>query len=91
MSTNMTKGEQRVRITFNPSGDNFVNQVKKDAANLIDKMEGYKNDLLATNQYTVDPSYFSEQLAWIELAQRAAEEAAMWSVKALTYELPTKA
>jgi len=84
----MTKGEQRVGLTqkhLDDTTSNLVLQIKKDAAELIDKMEGYKNDLLSTNQYTVDPSFFSEQLAWIELSQRAAEEASLWATKALTH------
>jgi len=35
----MTKGEYRVGIDFNPSGDARVNQIKRAAADLIDLIE----------------------------------------------------
>jgi hypothetical protein len=64
----MTLGEQRVRVSFNPSGDNIVDKIKRLSADLIDLCEGLKDN---------DPRLAA-------LAQTAYEEAAMWAVKAAT-------
>lgn len=85
-----TLGQKRVRLDFNPSANNTVHQVKKLTADLIDLLEAYKNDLLSTNAYTVDPKVFSETLRLIDFAQTAAEEASQWGVKALTSEINVK-
>jgi hypothetical protein len=70
-----TLGQRRVRVDFNPSGDPFVLSLNLAQADNIDVYERYKN---AAN----DPE---EKRLWA-LAQTAAEEAAMWAVKAATYE-----
>lgn len=63
-----TIGEQRVRTSFNVSGDSVVDQIKHKSAELIDLCEGLKvkDGRLAS------------------LAQTTYEEAAMWAVKAAT-------
>ena len=63
-----TIGEQRVRITFNPSASSEVDIIKNKCAELIDICETLKSK---------DPRLAS-------LAQTALEEAAMWAVKAAT-------
>lgn len=68
-----TKGEYRVGITFNPSGDDLVTRLKRSAADLIDLIE------------TIDPSAAGPECLRLKaLAQSAIEEGAMWSVTAAT-------
>jgi hypothetical protein len=64
----MTLGECRVRITFNPSDDSIVSQIKQKSAELIDLCETIKSR---------DPRL-------VALAQTHYEDAAMWAVKAAT-------
>ena len=66
----MTVGEQRVRITFNPSASSEVDLIKNMSAQLIDLCESLK---------VKDPRLAA-------LAQTSYEEAAMWAVKAATAE-----
>jgi hypothetical protein len=63
-----TVGEQRVRITFNPSNDDLVSKIKSKSAELINLCEELKSK---------DPRLAS-------LAQTSYEEAAMWALKAAT-------
>jgi len=64
----MSIGSDRVRESFNPSGDNMVDKLKRYTADLIDLCEDLKH---------LDPRLAA-------LAQTAYEEAAMWAVKAAT-------
>jgi hypothetical protein len=64
----MTVGEQRVRLTFNPSADEMVQRIKQESASLIDLCETLKSK---------DPRLAA-------LAQTHYEDAAMWAVKAAT-------
>ena len=68
MAPDQTVGEQRVRVTFNPSASSEVDVIKNKSAELIDLCEKFK---------AKDP-----RLSW--LAQTSFEEAAMWAVKAAT-------
>jgi len=73
----LTLGEKRVRIEFNPSGVGNVNFIKENSAKLInvcDEMKPKEGEI-------VEP----EKLRLIALAQTAYEEAAMWAVKAATF------
>ena len=73
----MTKGEYRVGITFNPSGDDLVGQIKRQAADLIDLIETIDTlGMGVTQAAEVGPLK--------TLAQRDVERAAMWAVKAAT-------
>ena len=63
-----TTGEERVRVSFNPSGNERVDEIKRVAAELIDLCEEMKGK--------------EPRLA--ALAQTAFEEGAMWAVKAAT-------
>jgi hypothetical protein len=65
-------GAQRVRETFNPSGDDMVTKLKRYTADLIDLCEELKQ---------LEPRLAA-------LAQTAYEEAAMWAVKAATTKQP---
>jgi hypothetical protein len=68
----MTLGEYRVGISFNPSGDELVNKVKRAAADLI--------DLISSIDY-----YNEGEVARLKaLAMSGIEEGAMWAVKAAT-------
>jgi len=67
----MTKGEYRVGVDFNPSGDEQIHTVKVTTANLIDAL-----------QPLVDLGDEAGRCAAI--AQTKFEEAAMWAVKAIT-------
>jgi hypothetical protein len=71
-----TKGESRVRVTFNPSGNQDVDEIKAVAAALIDRC--------GSVNLPKDEEKQNEQKRLIALAQTAAEEAAMWGVKAAT-------
>lgn len=67
----MTIGEYRVGISFNPGGNSKVDAIKHAAANLIDLLD------------TIVP--VSQEVAELtNLAMRRVEEAAMWGVKAVT-------
>lgn len=64
----MTIGQDRVRVAFNPSSTSIVDEIKALTADLIDLCETLK---------PLDPRLAA-------LAQTAYEEAAMWAVKAAT-------
>jgi len=84
----MTKGEYRVGINFNPSNDDMVGQIKRLAADLIDKIESIPLPEMEEKDGEV---YFTD---WAEdvgelirlkaLAATAVEDGAMWAVKAAT-------
>lgn len=67
-----TIGQNRVRIGFNPGGNDKVMEIKTATAHLIDLCEGLKQG--ADNEIT----------RCAALAMTAYEEAAMWAVKAAT-------
>jgi hypothetical protein len=64
----MTIGENRVRIAFNPTTNNVVDQIKQKSAELIDLCETLK----------------AKDARLASLAQTHYEDAAMWAVKAAT-------
>lgn len=68
-----TKGQRRVRVSFNPSQDSIVDQIKQKTAELI--------DLLDSTPVKTGPS---EKARLLALAQTEYENAAMWAVKCLT-------
>ena len=74
-----TKGEYRVGITFSPSGDDLVNQIKRRAADLIDLIE-----TIPIPDSGKPADYAVEVTRLRALAQTAIEEGAMWAVKAAT-------
>jgi hypothetical protein len=74
-----TLGEYRVGISFNPSGNPLVDEIKRKAAELIDrisKINGYEEANVSPRDNEV------ERLK--ALAMTHVEEAAMWAVKAAT-------
>ena len=66
-------GEKRIRVNFNPMGTDKIMFKKKEFASLIDELESEKKQ-------TTDP----EKLRLIATAQTKIEEAAMWTIKAMT-------
>lgn len=71
-----TKGEYRVGISFNPSASSAVDDIKGAAAALIDLI-----DQIPSDRETERGNEVGRVKA---LAQTAAEDAAMWAVKAAT-------
>lgn len=76
--TEMTKGEYRVGVSFNPSKNPTVDAIKAKAAELIDLVESIGNDVEVPSQL------YSEVARLKALAQTEIESAAMWAVKAAT-------
>ncbi len=72
----LTYGEKAVGITFNPGGDENVNQVKKLYASIIDLV----------NNLPCEVSGPSEKLRLIKIAITEAQTAQMWAVKAITWK-----
>lgn len=73
-----TLGEKRVRTNFNPSEQNYVDQIKQKSADLIDTVNNS-----ACNPYWDDETV-REYSRLKELSLTALEEAAMWAVKMAT-------
>lgn len=69
----LTLGEQRVRLSFNPTENPKVDEIKARAAELIDLLESMK-----------DAEARSEKNRCISIAQTDIETAAMYGVKAAT-------
>lgn len=72
---NPTLGEKRVRISFNPSQNATVDNIKRAAADFIDLCEAQKD------VFDGKPNEKNRALA---VAQTEIESAAMWAVKGAT-------
>lgn len=72
-----TLGELRVRTSFNPSNDSAIDRIKQQTARIIDYLDEMSNG--------TEKEIAAEQRRLIEKAQDAYEEAAMWAVKAATF------
>lgn len=70
----MTLGEYMVGLDFNPANDVKVTQIKRSAAQWIDFLD----------QFSQKDELSPEGKKLCKLAQRKVEDAAMWSVKAVT-------
>jgi hypothetical protein len=77
----MTKGEYRVGINFNPSADDLVAQIKRQAADLIDLIDTISIPAVSDG---CSATHSNEVARLRALAQTAIEEAAMWAVKSAT-------
>lgn len=89
MSEPITKGEYRVGVSFNPSANTTVDQIKRSAATLIDLIEAIPAP--AFSEPTSDEAWYKhrhEVHRLKALAQTAIEEGAMWAVKAATKPAP---
>jgi len=82
----MSTGKYRVGIGFNPSGDTSVDRIKRAAADLIDIIEAEVQMQAASS--TAESAREAERMRCRALAMTAAEEAAMWAVKAATKPVP---
>lgn len=73
----MTYGEKAVGLTFNPSNDPKVQEVKELYAKIIDICNNVVNgpDILS-----------GEQARLYKIAITEAQTAQMWAVKAITYQ-----
>lgn len=71
-----TYGEKAVGLSFNPSGDSAVDEIKGLYAKIIDKMA----DLRA------DAGHSPDQGRLASIAITEAQSAQMWAVKALTWK-----
>jgi len=84
----MTKGEYRVGIDFNPSGDDLVGKIKRAAADLIDLIETIQMvDPDTAPGLQKDAAVYRRSVEIVRLkslAQTEIESAAMWAVKAAT-------
>jgi len=70
----MTFGEKAVGLSFNPSGDNLVHQIKTQFATAIDEMHALR---LRTDSAEV------KRLASVAITE--LQGAQMWAVKAATW------
>lgn len=77
----MTKGEFRVGISFNPSSNPLVDEIKRKAAELIDLIETIELHAVSNAHETMREQ---ERARLKALAQTAIEDGAMWAVKAAT-------
>lgn len=87
-----TKGEYRVGIDFNPSGDDLVGQIKRAAADLIDLIDTIPHPKPQADPVTgldgVNALHAGEVGRLKALAQTAIEHGAMDAVKAATKPEP---
>lgn len=79
-----TKGEYRVGIDFNPSGDDLVGQIKRKAADLIDLIDTIPLRVADQHGGEQDDIRAAERGRLKALAQTHIETAAMYGVKAAT-------
>ncbi len=78
-----TLGQFRVGLSFNPSNNKLVNEIKTKAADLIDLIERNKPIVTSDNLGALTP--LGEEIIRLSiLAQDQIESAAMWAVKAAT-------
>lgn len=73
----MTYGERAVGLTFNPSGDDAVNNCKAGFAALIDQMDELRRKANDANN--------REQARLASIAITEAQAAQMWATKAITW------
>lgn len=88
----MTEGEYCVGVTFNPSANPLVDEIKRAAADLIDLIDRIPEPDLPDSDDMAVYNPAVRQIIQVSrlkgLAQTAVEEAAMWAVKAATKPLP---
>lgn len=82
----MTRGEYKVGVNFNPSGQSLVDEIKQRAAQLIDLIElippcpeEYMDEVTDGNTAMIQ-----QRMRCAAIAQTKIEEGAMWAVKAAT-------
>jgi len=81
----LTLGQRRVRMSFNPSSNYDVDNIKTKAAELIDLCEDFRKKLdEAGFNGTEEGKRDADIRRCLSLAQTHFEDAAMWAVKAVT-------
>lgn len=79
----LTFGQKAVGLTFNPSGDPTVQDLKEKAAAFIDACQSFREEVglhgLSDNEL--------ESSMMMAVAIREAQAAQMWAVKAVTWEM----
>jgi hypothetical protein len=86
--TSVTLGAQRVRLSFNPSGNDVVDQIKRQAADFIDFVKTIDPPIDPDKDAgdPLDDHIIAEFRRLQSLAATEIESAAMWAVKAATLE-----
>lgn len=74
----MSYGQDAVGLTFNPSQDPDVHEVKTRFAEVIDFLDDMRKGLDSRN---------SEKIRLCSVAITEAQTAQMWAVKAITWQL----
>lgn len=75
MEIELTYGEKAVGLTFNPGGDEKVNQIKKLYAEIIDICNNLRTE-----------AGQGEKGRLLSVAITEAQTAQMWAVKGITYK-----
>jgi hypothetical protein len=83
MEENLTLGQERVGVNFNPSQKEIVKNIKQKTAELIDLIDSITLATLGDPSIP-EPSINGEVRRLKALAMTSYEEAAMWAVKAAT-------
>lgn len=78
----LTFGEKAVGLTFNPGGDEKVNEIKALYAKIIDIIADVR---IPTSAATFGFSSPSEKARLASIAITEAQGAQMWAVKAITW------
>lgn len=71
----LTFGQKAVGITFNPSNNESVNRVKQQFADIIDDLDGFRND---PNMSAGAKRHASVAITDLETAQMRAIKALTW-------------
>ena len=74
----LSYGEQAVGLTFNPSNDKNVNEIKELYAQIIDRLNYLRDDQ--------DKKVSGERKRLSSVAITEAQTAQMWAVKAITWK-----
>ncbi len=77
----LTFGEKAVGLTFNPSQDPGVDEIKKSCAAVIDDLHKKREEVKASE----DDGQNGERIAQYTLAIRSIQDGQMWGVKARTW------
>lgn len=78
----LTFGENAVGLTFNPSGDQKVQQVKELYAKIIDLC----NEISIAEPTYTEHEHLSFRAEILHEAIKSAMSAQMWAVKGITYK-----
>lgn len=92
MSQQLTEGQRRVRVSFNPNQLPIVELIKSQTSTLIDTLQEYGKEVVANtanvNQKSLEQGDFMRE---INTAKTAIQEASMWAVAAVTNDYSMEA